>query len=118
MLSRVRAMFPHKFKFSIPNTALAALLSKCTIKGTESCCPRGGGGGERAVTCQDVTLGWPGYVPRTGPQTLVLGPVIYAGRNPRSNNLDLEPEELDYQLSKHRISERPPPRAMILVTVP
>lgn len=31
------AMFSHKFKFSIPNTALAALLSKCTIKGTESC---------------------------------------------------------------------------------
>lgn len=30
------------------------------------------------------------------------GPMIYAGRNPRSNDPDLDPEELDYQLSEQR----------------
>ena len=54
---------------------------------------------KREVTRQDVTLGWL-YVPRSGPQCSI-DPMIYTGQNPPSNDLDLDPKELDYQLSKH-----------------
>jgi len=30
-----------------------------------------------------------------------VGPMVYAERNTRSNELDLDSEELDYQLSEH-----------------
>jgi len=72
-------MLSHKFKFLIPNTALA--VSKQMHH------KRNG----KLSTRKEVKISMLDYVPRTG-----VDPIVYAGQMRDPNDHDLDPEELDY----------------------